>query len=66
MVNREIPKHVSRIIDEPLEVIEQEYGLDGIDRVIQVASNRRRCMLSKLQAEREKSLRFQGEAIQAD
>ena len=44
--------HVKIIISEPLEIIEQEHGLAGIDHVIEIAQERRTAMIFDLEKQR--------------
>lgn len=46
---------VKRIISEPLEVIESEYGLAGIDHVLEIVQERRNSIVFSLEQERERA-----------
>jgi hypothetical protein len=44
--------HVYRFIDKPLEAIEAEHGLWGLDHVADIVNARRRALAAELEAER--------------
>jgi hypothetical protein len=47
--------HIYRIIDKPLEAIESEHGLWGLDHVAEIVEARRTALTAELTASREKS-----------
>ena len=46
--------HVKKIISQPLEVIESEHGLAGLDHVADIVQERRKSMIFELEQQREK------------
>lgn len=46
--------HVKRIISEPLDIIESEHGLAGLDHVLDILQDRRNTMIFDLQRLRDK------------
>jgi len=54
-VARQKELHIHRIIDNPLEAIESEHGLWGLDHVAEIVEARRRALMAEMTAAREKS-----------
>ena len=49
-------RHIDRIISEPIEIIESEHGLAGLDRVLELVQERRNAAIFALEDERRRGL----------